>query len=408
MVRIALDACVSDLVSPTDIYQNTDSKRLLVRKGVPLTKKTLELLQRNDIQFLDFPLPFENETPPPYTFEEETELALFRLAHQTFLAFKNSSVKNPLDIRKEAYEILGQAFKEFQRFVALEEPVGEITPKRHPRSVLHLRTIGSVEDYLYEHAKNVALACVAMGFDFFKGSKQLLSEIHKVAVAGLFADIGMMRIPLRILKAEKLEEADWKKIHEHPVHSAEFVESLFRQKEFITAKIVLQHHERMDRSGYPNGSGPIDQSPHAHLLAVIDSYCGLVSKRYFRTAKNPIEGLLSINQAVGKQYDKLAVRCLNYRIAPYPIGTVANFAGMRLVQVQDLKNLAIGVEVVPVYTPVMKNQLYNLPNHIRAFSVEANSPLKKAVPVEGHLDKMGIPLDSFDLVKLYGFTKSKG
>ena len=132
MVRISLDACLPDIDSPANIYQDEERKRLLVRKGLPLTEKIKQLLLSNNVRFIDFPLPFEVESPPPYTFSEEIESALFRLAQNTFTAFKENSVKDPFEIRKTAYDILSEAAKEFQPHLAHENPVGSIQPKRHP------------------------------------------------------------------------------------------------------------------------------------------------------------------------------------------------------------------------------------------------------------------------------------
>ena len=405
MVRISLDACIPDLESPANIYQDEERKRLLIRKGLPLTEKSKQLLLSHNVRFIDFPLPFEEDTPPPYTFSEDIEAALFRLAQQTFVAFKENSISDPLEIRKKAYDIFTEAAKEFQSHIAQENPVGTLNPKRQLASIVHLRTIGAIEDYLYEHAKNVSLLCLVLGFDYFKEVKQLLPELHKVAIAGLFADIGMMRISKRILSKEKLENEDWLKIKIHPEVSALFVESLYRQKDFVSIKAVLQHHERLDRSGYPKGLAPCDQTPYTFILAVADSYCSMVNKRYFRSAKNPLDALISLNESAETCYDKKAIRCLNYRIAPYPIGTVANFAGQQLIQVVDLKNISIGMDNVPIYSLSKKQEILNLPHHVKTFDPKpGEASLYTAIPIDNHLDKMGIPLDCFDLLKTYGFV----
>jgi HD-GYP domain-containing protein (c-di-GMP phosphodiesterase class II) len=406
LVRIALDTCIPNLNSPVDIFQDPKQKRLLLRRGAPITDKAKELLLKNNIDFLDFHLPFEEKKPPPYTFSEKTEIALFRFLKKTFQAFKEDSIAEPFDIRKEAYDIIAQAHDEFQKLYNLEHPMGDSEPKRHLRSIFHYRTLGSIEDYLYEHAKNTALLCVVMGFDYFNESKQLLADIHKTSVAAMFADIGMLKLPARLVKAEQIEPEDWEKIHTHVEISANFVEKLFRQKNFVTAQVVSQHHERLDLSGYPNRVPPSEMAPYTHLLAVADSYLSMISKRYFRPAKNPLQSLLDLNHAAGKQYEKRAIRCLNYHIAPYPVGSVANFAGKRMVQVLDLIQVPISFDVVPVYGKNVKEQIFNRPNHIKAFTADAQKAPGKAISIEGHLAKLGIPLDCFDLVEMYGYVNS--
>jgi len=396
------------MVSPADIFSPDAKNRLLLKKGAPITENAKRLLAQNKVEFIDFPLPFEKGDAIPFTFSRETESALFRLARDSFRAYKNDSIDDPLELRKEAYDILAQAASEFERLYVKEHPVTDAAPKRELRSIVHLRTVGALQDYLFEHAKNVSLISLVLGFDYFSDSKQRLSELHKTSVAGLFADIGMMKIPSRILTQEtELSEKDWEIVRKHPEASAQFVESLFRQKNFVTAKIVLQHHERIDGSGYPAGISGNNLEPYVSILAVADSYNSMISKRYFRPVYGPLEALISINQAIGNLYDKKAVECLNYRIAPYPIGTVANFLKDQLIQIVELNNIPAEIASIKIPANANGEGFYNIPKTIRKFVLEQSQPPAKAVSIEGHWNKIGKPLDAFDLLSAYGFVGKK-
>lgn len=408
MVRVALEMCVPDLENPTDIYLDESKKRLLLKKGIPLSGKTKALLAQNKIKYLEFPLPFEKSDPPPYTFTEELESNLFRLVRMTYLAYKDNSIADPLDVRKEAYDILAQAFQEFRANFRYEDPMDGSEPRRHIKSVIHLRTVGALEDFLFEHAKNVGLICLVLGINYFYDSKQLLSELHKVAVAGLFADIGMMKVPSRILKSDsKLTDEDWAKIHKHPESSAQFVDSMFRQENFVTSQIVLQHHERLDGSGYPGKLAGGNLTPYSKILGVVDSYCSMISKRYFRPAVNPMEALYTLNENVNSHYEEKALLCLNFRVAPYPVGSVAQFAGERLVQVCELENIPPEFTKTRLPSRKRKDNLYNIPKSIRSFSATDPEKRYKTVPIGSHLPKFGEPIDTFDLLALYGYTGKK-
>ncbi|MEW6237153.1 MAG: HD domain-containing phosphohydrolase [Candidatus Omnitrophota bacterium] len=405
MVRISLDMCIADMICPADIFSPDAKNRLLLKKGVPLSENAKRLLAQNKVEFIDFPLPFEKRDAVPFTFSNETESSLFRLARDSFRAYKNDAIADPLELRKEAYDILAQAASEFEKLYVKEHPVTDAEPKRELRSIIHLRTVGALQDYLFEHAKNVSLISLALGFDYFSDSKQRLSDLHKVSVAGLFADIGMMKIPSRILTQEtELSEKDWEIVRKHPETSAQFVESLFRQKNFITAKIVLQHHERMDGSGYPAGITGHTMEPYASVLAVADSYNSMISKRYFRPVYEPLEALASINQAAGKLYDKKAAECLNFRIAPYPIGTVAHFLKEQLIQVVELTNIPSDIGSIKIPVNSKGEGFYNIPKTIRKFVLEQSQPPDNAVSIEGQGDKIGKPLDAFDLLSAYGYV----
>ncbi|MFH1739989.1 MAG: HD domain-containing phosphohydrolase [bacterium] len=401
MVRIPLDMCVSDLKSPGNVYAPSDGKRLLLKKGSSLTEKTKELLIRNKVEYLEFPLPFEIADPPPFTFSEETETSLFQLVQTTYRAFKKDAVENPLDVRKEAYELITTAVEEFRTVCRSEHPMTDLPPSRNPRSVVHLRCVGASEDYLFEHAKNVCLTCVALGFDYFQDPKQLLSDLHKTGVAALFADIGMMKVPSRILKkGSELSDADWEKIHKHPETSAAFIETMFRQKQFVTVKIALEHHERGHKKGYPAKRLLPQIEPHSRLLAVADAYHSMISKRYFPPAIQPVDALAQINARGQSEFDERAVRTLNYRTAPYPIGSVATFSGDELVHVLELANTPTDFNKVRLLT---SDRLYNIPRTIRSFRANPSSEPLSKMSIEGEVDKLGALVDTHDLLSLYGY-----
>ncbi len=405
MVRVLLDMCVANLENPSNIYQDENRKRLLLKKGVPLTDHAKSLLKQNKVKYLDFPLPFEAFNPPPYTFDQETESAFFRLIRDTYLAFRENSVGDPFEVRKQAYEIIAQAAAEFRKIVRTERPIDDTPPRRHAKSVIHLRTVGALEDYLYEHAKNVALTCVVLGYDYFGESKQLLSELHKIGVAGMFSDIGMVKVPSRILKKEEdLTEEEWAIVHQHPKTSAEFVGSMFRQKEFITSKIVLWHHERWDGTGYPAKKQGKELDPYVPLVAVADSYHSMTSKRYFRQAINPFESLFQLNVQAKKRYNELAVKCLNYRIAPYPTGSVARFAKSKAIQVVRLGNTPPEFNDIRLYLDRKRDQYYNIPKTVCSFVPKRVPKPLPTVEIGKHLDKIENPIDTYDLLTLYGYT----
>ncbi len=406
MVRILLDMCVPDLKSPADIYADEKKQRLLFRKGVPLTAKKKSLLEQNKVEYLEFPLPFETTDPPPYTFSSETEGTIFRLIQETYVAFKKGSVKDPYEIRKQAYELIAQAYEEFQAYYRTEHPVTDADPKRNLRAVVHLRTVGALEDYLYEHAKNVCLTSVALGFDYFEELKQLLAELHKVGVAGMFADIGMMKVPPRILKKDsELSSEEMEKVQTHCEKSAEFVATLFRQKDFVTTQIVLQHHERGQRKGYPKNLLLPQMEPHARLLALVDSYQSMISKRYFRQAQKPIDAVLQLNKESGRSYEERAIRALNFRIAPHPIGSVAQFAGKKLVQVLELTNIPTEFEKTRLVPAGNKSKMYNMPKTVRPFLKDRPLDSVPRVSITDHWEKIGKIVDTYDLLALYGYVR---
>ncbi|MBI9012746.1 MAG: HD-GYP domain-containing protein [Clostridiales bacterium] len=105
--------------------------------------------------------------------------------------------------------------------------------------------------------------------------------IESIQFAALFHDLGKIKIPDDILnKPEALSEKEYAIIKEHPKYSRDIITKLyFRDIE----KIVLQHHERIDGSGYPNQLIGDDICIEAAIIAVADSYDAITSDRPYRS-----------------------------------------------------------------------------------------------------------------------------
>ena len=102
-------------------------------------------------------------------------------------------------------------------------------------------------------------------------------------MAGLIHDIGKISVPAEILsKPSQLTDLEFGLIKMHPQTGYEVLEAI----EFLwpVAQIVLQHHERMDGSGYPQGLSGDDIILEARILAVADVVEAMASHRPYRAA----------------------------------------------------------------------------------------------------------------------------
>lgn len=106
-------------------------------------------------------------------------------------------------------------------------------------------------------------------------------RIRAVRTAGVLHDIGKISVPTEILTSpRKMKVAEYDLIKDHPVVGYE----ILRQIEFAepVAQIVLQHHERMDGSGYPHGISGENILLEARILAVADVVEAMASNRPYR------------------------------------------------------------------------------------------------------------------------------
>lgn len=136
----------------------------------------------------------------------------------------------------------------------------------------------ATDDYTYRH--NVAVGAISgligswMGFD--------RQELLQLTTAGLLHDVGKMLIPQDILnKPGKLEPWEYKRMKEHTVLGYELIKATTGTN-LKQAAAALQHHERMDGSGYPLGVSGDQISLFGRIVAVADVFHAMTSVRVYR------------------------------------------------------------------------------------------------------------------------------
>ena len=174
-------------------------------------------------------------------------------------------------------------------------------------TVMALSSILEIRDpYTAGHQRRVVqLACaIAQELGFSQ------TRIEGLRVMGFLHDIGKTVVPAEILcKPGKLSEYEFNIIKTHP----QIAYDILKEIEFPwpVAKVVLQHHERLDGSGYPAGlSGP-DIVMEAAILSVADVTEAITSHRPYRPALGLDKALDEISQNNGILYDQKVVNaCL--------------------------------------------------------------------------------------------------
>jgi len=162
------------------------------------------------------------------------------------------------------------------------------------------------DPYTAGHQRRVAELACAIGRDL--GFPDV--QIDGLRVAGLLHDVGKLSIPAEILtKPTRLSELELALIREHPQIGHDLLSPI--QFPWPVAQIVLQHHERMDGSGYPQGLTGEDLLPEAKILAVCDVVEAMESHRPYRAALGVDEALDEIEKRKGDLYDPaVADACL--------------------------------------------------------------------------------------------------
>jgi PAS domain S-box-containing protein len=124
--------------------------------------------------------------------------------------------------------------------------------------------------------------------------------------AGLIHDVGKINIPAEILsKPGKLTPLEMQFIRTHPQAGYDIIKGV--EFPWPIAETVLQHHERLDGSGYPKGLSADAVIPEARILAVADVTEAITAHRPYRPALGLDAALNEIQSGKGRLYDAAAV-----------------------------------------------------------------------------------------------------
>jgi putative two-component system response regulator len=133
--------------------------------------------------------------------------------------------------------------------------------------------------------------------------------VAEIRAAGLLHDIGKIAVPQNILqKPGGLTASEWEVMRQHPIHGAEIALNLPFGKEI--APMVRGHHERWDGSGYPDNLSGESIPIGARIVAVVDAFDAMTSRRSYRQAMSISDAKIQLIQGIGSQFDKTVVEGL--------------------------------------------------------------------------------------------------
>ncbi|MGI9108313.1 MAG: HD domain-containing phosphohydrolase [Pyrinomonadaceae bacterium] len=144
----------------------------------------------------------------------------------------------------------------------------------------------------------------AVSFSLRLGRELQLSDeqMRALEFGSLLHDIGKIGVPDAILhKPAKLDDEEWVSMRQHPVHGQQILQSI----EFLggAARVVGQHHEKWDGTGYPLGLRGAEIDLNARIFAVADAFDAITSDRVYRTGRSYEVAAAELNEYAGQQFD---------------------------------------------------------------------------------------------------------
>ncbi|MGB9553871.1 MAG: HD-GYP domain-containing protein, partial [bacterium] len=262
------------------------------------------------------------------------------------------------DVRRQALVTLNDSFSSIvkgkqtslepiRRLV--DEIIDEVLSSR--RSVVSLVQLRQHDDAVFSHSVNVSALSVFLG-KFLGLSRQ---QLRLLALGSLMHDLGKVRVPLEILnKPDRLLPEEWEVMRKHPLWSVELMTGK-SPEEVVSITVALQHHERLDGSGYPYGLTEEDIHFLSRICACSDVYDALTVDRPYRKRFSYAEALEYLMGNAGKLFDLQVVTAMVRHIAPYPVGEMVRLTTGEIGVVVKLNE---GLPIRPVVR-IIKDQYGN-------------------------------------------------
>ena len=173
-----------------------------------------------------------------------------------------------------------------------------------PRQVLQalLKSLRERDGETYDHSERVVGLSLRLGREFSLDRLQM----DALGLGALLHDVGKIRVPDAILnKPGKLTPDEWARMRNHPLYGQQILSGI----EFLAGatRVVAQHHERWDGTGYPWGLAGEEIDLNARIFAVADAFDAMTSDRVYRPGSSYDIAAVELTKGAGKQFDPAVV-----------------------------------------------------------------------------------------------------
>lgn len=228
-------------------------------------------------------------------------------------------------VYKAAKLIIQQAMEDVRMGRALNmEAVSEVVENmsdsilRNPDALTSLTRLKQFDEYTFFHSVNTSALALSVGRHLGYERVPLL----QLGTGVLLHDIGKTLIPVEILnKPGRYEAGEFEIMKQHALRGAEILANTTGLNDMFL-KPTLEHHERIDGTGYPHRRSKADISQFGLIAAIVDIYDAVTSDRCYHKGKTPHDTLQMLYKLGAQGHvDGTLVQQFVQVVGVYPVGS---------------------------------------------------------------------------------------
>ena len=222
-----------------------------------------------------------------------------------------------------------------------------------PYAMLALSMLKDFDDYTFTHSVNVSIIALTLG----RACQLDNDSLHVLGVGSLLHDLGKLKIdPAIIKKPGKLSSKEYETIQKHPELGAEIAAKMSNLDPRILS-IILGHHIRYDRSGYPPKKLAEPVSPLVDMTTIADTFDAVTTLRAYRRPSSPLQALAIMDKLSGSHLHPEYLEQFRLALGEFPVGSLVRLVSNEIGLIVDMDALNLNKSTIRIIRDRQGNEV---------------------------------------------------
>lgn len=289
-IRIRIGSLIPDLPTTFDLFVSIGNRQVqYLNAGDKLGKEKISQL--------------EEKGADSFFIKAEDRQAFKDYIHEKMNSDELDAKQKALILKESSFHLVEELFEKPDIDEALKESKEIIQDfvnyvDEEPEGVAHLIGLSSHDFYTYNHSLDVSIYGIGLAKIIgFSGE-----ELVEMGRGGIFHDIGKRKVdPAIICKKGPLDDNEWAQMQKHPQWGLEILNE--HDVSDAVKAACFEHHENFMGNGYPQGLDGDDIHPFGKIIAIVDCYDAMTTKRSYNEPMAPLQAMEFMKTKLSGKFD---------------------------------------------------------------------------------------------------------